>query len=105
MILLAHERAVGLKVLISHLKVYEMNVDIVVANQVLAQVEEKLRPALEQKLGEKNREVKSKILEEALLTLKHSNQTDYSLSGININNVVKETDIIIDQHKDRGIER
>lgn len=105
MILLSHEKAVGLKALISYLKANALNVDVTVANQILSQLEEKLRPTLEQKFGEKNREVKSKILEEALLTLRHSNQTDYARSSINISKVVKETSIETDRRKERDIER
>lgn len=98
MILRSHEKAVGLKALTSYLQVNGINVDVAVANQILSQVEEKLRPTLERKLGEKNSAVKIQILEEIVSTLRRSKQADYANSG-NISKVVKETDIVIDQHK------
>ena len=51
MLLRAHEKGVGLDVLVSHLNLHKVQVDIHIATAVHAQVEEKMRPTLEQQFG------------------------------------------------------
>lgn len=90
MLLRAHEKGVGLNALISHLKTHSLNIDIGIASQALTQIEEKIGPALEQKFGAKNWEIKSAILAETLRLLKSPNQVKGGPKGIDFNRATKE---------------
>lgn len=107
-LLRAHEKAVGLDVLISHLKARLHSFDINTAHTVLYNVEERMRSSLEEKHGQKSMEIRSALLDETVKILEDKRQLKEIL-GTNIKgrleNLHEVENLAIEMPKHRQLER